>query len=140
MSAPRRVSLARCPIGLFLYSGELCLKTEYGNNEGRIDAYIVSSGEFFWGDAPQTIASQRAQLVVPVRQINADLVFAARDLHLALVAAVKVADEARDEWDAAPAGMKAGKLLIALSGRLTGYRADIDAIHAALAKAEGRKP
>lgn len=60
-------TLARCPIGLFeSEGGELCLKTEYGNNEGRIDAYIVSSGEFFWGSAPQTIASQRKQLVSPV--------------------------------------------------------------------------
>ena len=61
----RRTTLANCPIGLFFCSGELCLKTEYGNNAGRIDAYIVSSGEFFWGDHPQTIASQRAQLVTP---------------------------------------------------------------------------
>lgn len=61
------VTLADCPIGLFVSaSGELCLKTEYGNNEGRIDAYVVSSGEFFWGDAPQTIASQRKQMVTPV--------------------------------------------------------------------------
>lgn len=68
-SAPQgvEVTLAKCPVGLFIHkSGGLCLKTEYGNNEGRIDAYIVSSGEFFWGDAPQTIASQRAQLVTPV--------------------------------------------------------------------------
>lgn len=61
------VTLADCPIGLFLDDGrQLCLKTEYGNNDGRIDAYIVSSGEFFWGSAPQTIASQRAQMVTPV--------------------------------------------------------------------------
>jgi hypothetical protein len=61
------VSLAACPIGLFWSnSGELCLKTEYGNNEGRIDAYIVSSGEFFWGDPPQTIGNQRRQSVRPV--------------------------------------------------------------------------
>ena len=65
--ALQMVSLADCPIGLFMYRGGLCLKTEYGNNEGRIDAYIVSSGEFFWGDAPQTIASQRAQLVTPIQ-------------------------------------------------------------------------
>jgi len=51
-------------------SGELCLKTEYGNNDGRIDAYIVSSGEMFWGDAPQTIASQRAQMVTPVENVT----------------------------------------------------------------------
>ena len=62
----RRVQLINCPVGLFLYRGQLCLKTEYGNNQGRLDAYIVSSGEFFWGDAPQTIESQRAQLVTPV--------------------------------------------------------------------------
>jgi hypothetical protein len=59
-------TLEECPIGLFLSGDELCLKTEYGNNEGRIDAYIVSSGEFFWGSAPQTIANQRAQIVRPV--------------------------------------------------------------------------
>ena len=58
------VSLASCPIGLFMLKGGLlCLKTEYGNNEGRIDAYIVSSGEFIWGDPPQTISSQREQQV-----------------------------------------------------------------------------
>lgn len=66
-----QVTLAECPIGLFKSdSGELCLKTEYGNNEGRIDAYIVSSGEFFWGAAPQTIASQRAQMVTPVENVT----------------------------------------------------------------------
>lgn len=60
------VPLSKCPNGLFYYGDELCLRTEYGNNDGRIDAYIVSSGEFFWGDQPQTITSQRAQMVVPV--------------------------------------------------------------------------
>lgn len=64
------VTLAECPIGLFLAGGELCLKTEYGTNEGRIDAYIVSSGEFFWGGQPQTIANQRVQLVEPVENVT----------------------------------------------------------------------
>ena len=50
----------------------------------------------------------------------------------ALQRAVKVADEAADEWDCAPSGMRAGKILIALSGRLRGYRKDIDEIHEAL--------
>lgn len=60
------VPLEECPIGLFMSaSGELCLRTEYGNNDGRIDCYIVSTGEFFWGAAPQTIASQRKQIVQP---------------------------------------------------------------------------
>lgn len=60
------VPLDECPVGLFLCGETLALKTEYGNNEGRIDAYIVSSGEFFWGTAPQTIQSQRAQIVQPL--------------------------------------------------------------------------
>jgi hypothetical protein len=58
--------LRECPIGLFWSGNELCLKTEYGNNEGRIDAYIVSTGEFFWGLPPQSIASQREQMVEPI--------------------------------------------------------------------------
>jgi hypothetical protein len=53
----------------------------------------------------------------------------------ALLLARSVAEEARVEWDEAPAGMKAGKLLIALSGALPGYRADIDEIHNAIASA-----
>ena len=53
-------------------------------------------------------------------------------LEAALRSAIKVAEEARVEWDEAPSGMRAGKILIALSGALPGYRADIDAIHAAL--------
>lgn len=50
----------------------------------------------------------------------------------ALRSAIKVAEEARVEWDEAPSGMRAGKLLIALSGACPGYRRDIDAIHAVL--------
>lgn len=66
-----KVALAECPIGLFVASsGELCLKTEYGSNEGRIDAYIVSSGEMFWGSQPQTIDSQRAEMVTPVENVT----------------------------------------------------------------------
>ena len=61
----RRLRLANCPVGLFLSAGgEICLKTEYGDNEGRIDAYIVSSGEFFWGGA-KTRAEQRKVMVYP---------------------------------------------------------------------------
>ena len=54
------------PIGLFWYKDTLALKTEYRSNEGRIDAYIVSSGEFFWGEQPQTIESQNNCMVRPV--------------------------------------------------------------------------
>lgn len=69
----RRRKLVDCPTGLFLHGDTLCLKTEYGNNEGRIDAYIVSTGEFYWGDAPQTIANQRKQLVTPCDVVRAEL-------------------------------------------------------------------
>lgn len=65
-----RTRLKSCPVGLFLYGETLCLKTEYGNNEGRIDAYIVESGEFFWGDSPQTIESQREQMVRRVHVVG----------------------------------------------------------------------
>lgn len=40
------VPLKDCPIGLFIKDNTLCVKTEYGN-----EAYIVSSGEVFWGGA-----------------------------------------------------------------------------------------
>lgn len=66
---------------------------------------------------------------------NATLCVAAHDLLAALKTAIRIADEAREEWDKAPSGMRAGKLLIALSGHLKGYRQDIDSIHAAIAKA-----
>ena len=41
------ISLSDCPVGLFVleHSKELCLKTEYGNNKGGLDCYIISSGE-----------------------------------------------------------------------------------------------
>jgi len=47
-----------CPIGLFLSEDTLCLRTEYGD-----DAFIIESGESFWGPAPQTKKS-RAECVV----------------------------------------------------------------------------
>lgn len=58
-------TLAECPIGLFLYDGAICLKIEYGDNEGRIDAYIVDSGEFFWGGAKDR-SDQRKVMVIPI--------------------------------------------------------------------------
>lgn len=65
----RRARLERCPIGLFTtWQGELCLKTEYRTAQGAI--YIVSSGEFFWGDAPQSVENQLRQMVWPVKVIR----------------------------------------------------------------------
>ena len=61
----RRIRLKNCPIGLFLFNHELCVKTEYEDNNGTIKAYIVSSGEHFWGGV-STGSEQRELLVHPV--------------------------------------------------------------------------
>lgn len=50
-----------CPVGMFLSaSGELCVKTEYG-----LDAFIIATGEKFWGGA-KTLAHLRRVTVTPV--------------------------------------------------------------------------
>lgn len=65
ISAP--VTLAECPVGLFLNSyGDVCLKSEYRTPQGAFEAYIAGSGEFFWGDNPQTVETQHKQMVRPV--------------------------------------------------------------------------
>ena len=57
----RRVRLKNLRPGLFLSpSGELCLMTEYSN-----EAYIVSSGESFWGGV-KSKAERAELLVIPV--------------------------------------------------------------------------
>lgn len=40
------IPLKDYPSGLFICGDTLCVKTEYGN-----EAYIVESGEYFWGGA-----------------------------------------------------------------------------------------
>ena len=45
----RKVRLGNCPIGLFMFQDEVCLKTEYWSN-GKPECFIVSSGEFFCGN------------------------------------------------------------------------------------------
>ena len=61
MKNKKLVKLKDCPIGLFVKGNTLCVKTEYGNN----DAYIVWSGERFWGGA-ETIAGIGEVLVLPI--------------------------------------------------------------------------
>ena len=41
--------LKDCPIGLFLFNNTLCIKTEYSDDNGYCDCYIISSGEYFVG-------------------------------------------------------------------------------------------
>lgn len=92
-------SLAECPVGLFLFGNTLGVKTEYATNEGRIDAYIVQSGEFFWGDLSQTIESQRACMVVPLRLPTRDEMLGAVITRLRALeeAATLISEEAHAE-------------------------------------------
>ena len=47
----KEVSLTDCPVGLFILNNDytntktLCVKTKYKNDDGGIDAYILSTGE-----------------------------------------------------------------------------------------------
>ena len=55
------VKLKDCPIGLFITEHKtLCVKTEYGT-----EAYIVWSGEFYWGGA-KTKAEIGEIFVLPI--------------------------------------------------------------------------
>jgi hypothetical protein len=93
-----------------------------------------------WNDALPNFDIRAGALSSFIREMTeATSALEAKDTQIAelvgaLRSAVKVADEARDEWDYAPSEMRAGKIIIALSGKCRGYRADTDAIHATLAK------
>lgn len=64
------VPLKFCPPGLFLFEGELCFRSEYkttnANGYVQSDAYIVATGEYFWGGASNTGAREQLK-VEPVR-------------------------------------------------------------------------
>lgn len=66
------VTLAACPVGLFFSGNTLCVKTEYANSDGRVVAYIVESGEFFWGGTSR--GEDQCQL--PVHPVGADALMA----------------------------------------------------------------
>lgn len=66
----RNVKLGKCPVGLFLFENELCLKTEYYNH-GKPECYIVSSGEFFVGG----VLEQEGFLNLMVTPLDIDLSF-----------------------------------------------------------------
>jgi len=55
-------SLAACPPGLFLCGTTLGFKSEYRTSVGGMEAYIIESGEFFWGGSDNE--AERARLVV----------------------------------------------------------------------------
>ncbi len=46
----RRVRLKNCPVGLFTYGATLVMMTQYSTGTSiQRDAYIVDTGEYFWG-------------------------------------------------------------------------------------------
>jgi hypothetical protein len=60
----RRVSLAECPPGLFLFDGNYGFKTEYSDDNGP-EAYCLGSGEYFSGGTNGDKAKRRTLLVMP---------------------------------------------------------------------------
>ena len=45
-----KVKLGKLEAGkLFMYNGTIALKSEYLTQKGAVEAYIVGSGEMFWG-------------------------------------------------------------------------------------------
>ena len=59
-------TLEECPPGLFLFDGILGFKTEYSMELGRLECYpqafVVASGEVFWGGARSH--EERSKLMV----------------------------------------------------------------------------
>lgn len=66
-----KVTFGVAPVGLFDFEGTLCVKTEY-SHQGRPEAYIVDSGEYFWGGA-KTAAEANALLVTPLHALPAQI-------------------------------------------------------------------
>ena len=70
--ARKAKTLTDCPIGLFILaeSKNLCLKTEYGNNQGGCECYIVSSGEVLSCNGKTSTEEGCSKIMVyPVRLI-----------------------------------------------------------------------
>lgn len=63
--------LDECPPGLFLHGGTLGFKSEYRTPMGKVEAYVVESGDFFWGGS-KTNDDRDVLLVTPVRITNAN--------------------------------------------------------------------
>lgn len=63
-------TLDECPPGLFILGNCLGFKSEYRTEKGLTEAYVVASGEFFWGGA-KTGEERDALLVTPVEITDA---------------------------------------------------------------------
>lgn len=60
------------PAGLFVFEGTLCVKTEY-YTDGRADAYILSSGEYFRGGTttPREVNKLKVTPLIAIRDKGA---------------------------------------------------------------------
>ena len=67
MSTENHVTLAACPPGLFRFNGRLGFKSEYRDDLGCAEAFVVESGEAFWGGTTDKIVRDKL-LVVPVSE------------------------------------------------------------------------
>lgn len=81
---------------------------------------------------------ENAAVIVEAVNSHASLKARNEELEAALRTAIRVAGEAREEWDKAPSTMRAGKLLIALSDRSLHYRKDITDMHLVLQSKGGK--
>lgn len=77
------VTLSECPPGLFVYRDTLGFKSEYRSTNqhtgfSKSDAYVVESGEYFWGGAEHE-KDRENLMVTPVEITRAD---ALRPIHL----------------------------------------------------------
>lgn len=66
------IALGDAAPGLYLFGGTLIMKTEYrteqkNQNAYSVDAYIVESGEYFWGGTKGIARDQCALKVTPVK-------------------------------------------------------------------------
>lgn len=65
-------TLADCPPGLFRWEGTLCFKSEYHSKPGQPDAYVVVSGEYFWGGTSGNLDARNALIVTPITEGRTD--------------------------------------------------------------------
>ncbi len=67
-----KVPLYKLPTGSLFAHGDDCIamKSEYMSSNGLIEAYILGSGEIFWGDA-KTVEEHRYIMVQPLDIVEA---------------------------------------------------------------------